>query len=299
MQITAEPGPKDSLTDIEGLKVGQAEDLHVKTGVTVIVPDAPVAMGVDVRGGGPGTRETDALNPGCLVDKVHGLVLSGGSVFGLRTADRVVQRLSAQDIGLDLGTKYVPVIPSAILFDLKNGGDKDWGDRDVYGQLADTALDRLGTDVAWGRVGAGVGATAGDRPGGLGTASLMTEDGLMVSAIVALNSFGVVTDVAGGAPVTEGTINTPKLGLLGGNTTLAAVATNAILDKAALGRVATMAHDGLARAIRPLHTPFDGDTVFAMATASHESDMPLPVLLTIIGTLAADCLVRAVRRLMV
>ncbi len=296
--VTAKPGPHDQFTDIAGLRVGHAHDARIKTGVTVILPDSPVAMGVDVRGGGPGTRDTDALNPSCLVDAFHGLVLAGGSVFGLAAADRVAIRLSEDGIGLPLGPRAVPVVPSAILFDLRNGGDKDWGDTPPYARLADQAYDTAGHEVGFGAIGAGAGANAGGVQGGLASASLVTESGVGVSAMVALNSFGPVTDVVGGAAVTEGVINTPKLGLIGGNTTIAAVATNVALDKAALQRVAIMAHDGLARAIRPLHTPFDGDTVFALSTGARPAGDPLALDLTLIGTLAADCLVRAIRHLM-
>jgi len=290
VSVTSKPGPSDSFTDIAGLRVGQAQDAAVRTGVTVILPDEPVAMGVDVRGGGPGTRETDALDPTCLVDKVHGLVLSGGSVFGLAAADAVAAALSDRGIGLPLGPRTVPVVPSAILFDLMNGGDKAWGSEPPYRRLGVEALDAVGKDVSEGVAGAGYGARAGGSAGGIGTASLVTDDGLRVAAIVAVNRFGTVMD---GAPE-HGTVDLPKLGLVGANTTIGAVATNLTLDKAGCTRLAIMAQDGLARAIRPIHTPFDGDTIFAMSTGARPLEGPLAPVMAVLGTLAADCMARAV-----
>ncbi|WCL54292.1 P1 family peptidase [Gimibacter soli] len=292
MQVSARPGPGDSLLDIKGLKVGQAEDARVRTGTTVILPDAPVAMGVDVRGGAPGTRDTDALDPTCLVEKVHGLVLSGGSVFGLAAADGVTAMLSSRGIGLPLGPRAVPVVPSAILFDLANGGDKDWGDTPPYRDLGIKALMAAGEPIRQGRAGAGYGALAGGQPGGIGTASLVLADGTAVAALIAVNCFG---EVAPGA-MQHGEVTLPKLGLVGGNTTIGCVATNAVLDKAACRRLAIMAQDGLARTIRPIHTSFDGDTIFAMATGEKAASGPLATTLAILGTLAADCVARAVEK---
>ncbi|GHF12425.1 peptidase S58 [Kordiimonas sediminis] len=297
MHITAKPGPSDSFTDIRGIRVGQAACRTAKTGVTVILPDAPVAMGVDVRGGGPGTRDTDALNPECLVEKVHGLVLSGGSVFGLAAADGATSFLSEKGIGLPLGPHAVPVVPSAILFDLMNGGDKAWGDTPPYRQLGiDAAKAATHDPVASGSVGAGYGALCGGEAGGLGTASLQTDDGICVAALVAVNSFGPRTDIAGGEAVEHGHVSLPKLGFIGANTTIAAIATNLDLDKAACKRLAIMGHDGLARAIRPLHTPFDGDTVFALSSGAKKLDGDKAKTLAVVGTLAADCLAIAVKR---
>lgn len=291
MRIETTMGPTDTFLDVEGLCVGNAHDADVRTGVTVIIPDEPVAMGVDVRGGGPGTRDTDALDPTCLVEKVHGLVLSGGSVFGLAAADAVTEALSKDGVGLPIGPKPVPVVPSAILFDLANGGDKNW-DTSPYPRLAQeayTARTRLG--LAGGSVGAGYGARAGGVAGGLGTASL-EAGGLTVSALVAVNSFGV----AGSVPDTCEAIELPKVAMLGGNTTIAAIATNVVLDKAGCKRLAIMAQDGLARSIRPIHTPYDGDTVFALSTGAHSPEQPLPHVLTVLGTMASDCLMKAVQK---
>lgn len=293
--VAVTQGARDLLTDIDGLAVGHAHDDAARTGTTVILPDPPAVMAVDVRGGGPGTRETDALDPTCLVDRFHGLVLSGGSVFGLAAADGVVGWLSERGVGLPLGPRAVPVVPSAILFDLMNGGDKAWGQTPPYRALGRAAAEAAGGgDVALGRVGAAFGATAGDRPGGLGSASAVTADGLAVAALIAVNSFGPPTDQAGGHAVDPARIPLPKLGFVGANTTIGVVATNLALDKAAARRLAMMAQDGLARALRPVHTPFDGDTVFAIATGGHLPAEPLAATLTVAGAMAADCVVRAI-----
>ncbi len=291
VQILAKPGERDRFTDVKGLKVGQAHDALVQTGVTVIMPDNPIVMGVDVRGGGPGTRDTDALDPTCLVEKVHGLVLAGGSVFGLAAADGVSACLSEQGIGLPFGPRTIPVVPSAILFDLMNGGDKNWGTEPPYRALGVEALGAISSKVAHGKAGAGYGATAGAATGGIASASLVTEDGIIVSAIVAVNSFGIAN-----GDHTHGVVDMPKLGFVGTNTTIGAVATNLALDKAGCTRLAMMAQDGYARSIRPIHTPFDGDTVFAMATGDKQVDGELAPTLALVGTLAADCVVRAIEK---
>lgn len=291
VQILAKPGERDRFTDVKGLKVGQAHDALVQTGVTVIMPDNPIVMGVDVRGGGPGTRDTDALDPTCLVEKVHGLVLAGGSVFGLAAADGVSACLSEQGIGLPFGPRTIPVVPSAILFDLMNGGDKNWGTEPPYRALGVEALGAISSKVAHGKAGAGYGATAGAATGGIASASLVTEDGIIVSAIVAVNSFGIAN-----GDHAHGVVDMPKLGFVGTNTTIGAVATNLALDKAGCTRLAMMAQDGYARSIRPIHTPFDGDTVFAMATGDKQVDGELAPTLALVGTLAADCVVRAIEK---
>lgn len=292
MEILLQPGPGDLITDVAGIVVGQAEDESAATGVTVILPQAPVVMGVDVRGGAPGTRETDALDPTCLVEEFHGLVLAGGSVFGLAAADAVVCWLSEKDIGLKLGPRAIPVVPAAILFDLANGGDKDWGDAPPYRELARQACENAGETFLLGSHGAGRGAMAGGKPGGIGSASYGTEDGLMVGAIVAVNSFGE----AGGDIGQTDVIRLPKAGLIGANTSIGLVATNLKLDKAGARRLAIMAHDGLARAIRPLHTPFDGDSIFAMATGAREIEGSVGEALALAGAMAANCIERAVEK---
>lgn len=292
LEIILKHGPDDLITDVAGITVGQAEDERAATGVTVVLPRAPVVMGVDVRGGAPGTRETDALDPTCLVEEFHGLVLAGGSVFGLAAADAVVNWLSEKNIGLKLGPRAIPVVPAAILFDLANGGDKDWGDEPPYAGLARQACANAGKDFSLGLCGAGRGAMAGDRPGGIGSASYVTEDGLMVGALVAVNSFGE----AGGGDGRADVIRFPKAGLIGANTTIGLIATNMKLTKAGARRLAIMAHDGLARAIRPLHTPFDGDSIFAMATGAWEGGESAAQQIALAGAMAANCIERAVRK---
>ena len=285
----------DRLTDVPGLLVGHAHDPAARTGVTVIRPLAPVVMAVDVRGGGPGTRETDALDPHTLVERVHALVLAGGSVFGLAAADAVAVALSRQGIGLAAGPLPIPVVPSAILFDLANGGDKTWVEP-PYRALADAALAACSTTDASGAVGAGHGARAGSRPGGIGSVGASAPGGWRVGALVAVNSFGEV--YPGEPPV--GAVPLPKLAagtaLAGHNTCIGAVATDAPLTRAQAQRMAMMAHDGLARAVRPVHTPFDGDTLFALSTAPAGRPSVDALTLAVLGTVAADCVMRAVRR---
>lgn len=292
-----------SLTDVPGLAVGHAHCPRARTGVTVVFPHAPAVMAVDVRGGGPGTRETDALSPENLVERAHAIVLAGGSVFGLAAADEVVLRLARRGIGLPVAPGlHVPVVPAAILFDLRNGGDKGWaapgGPDSPYRRLAAEALAAAGPTLAEGAIGAGHGAIAGSRPGGIGMASAGLDAGGTVAALVAVNSFG---EVAEAAPPEAGAVPMPKLsgGLperFGASTTLAVVATDAPLSRGAARRLSMMAHDGLARAIRPIHTPYDGDIVFAVSTAADTPAAVDPRLLAELGTRAADCLARAIRR---
>lgn len=288
--MTHEPVYKstnDRITDVAGLLVGHAQDERLRSGTTVILPQKPVVMGVDVRGGAPGTRDTDALDPACLVTDFHGLVLSGGSVFGLAAVDGAVTWLSERGRGLPLGPHAVPVVPGAILFDLMNGGDKEWGKTPPYHALGQAACAAAGLDVPQGRVGAGTGAQAGERPGGLGTAALVAESGFTVGALVAVNSYGSPLDGR------RDHIPMPKAALLAANTTLAVVATDLALDKAGCRRLAIMAHDGLARALRPLHTPYDGDVVFAMATGETVPPEPIARSLLVAGAMAADALEQA------
>lgn len=291
-RIVAQPGESNSLLDVGGISVGNAHDDKVRTGVTAILPDEPVAMGVDVRGGGPGTRDTDALDPTCLVEKVHGLVLAGGSVFGLAAADGVISHLSEAGVGLPISPVAVPVVPSAILFDLANGGDKNWGHEPPYRALGNAAAKAAGVPLLNGRYGAGFGARAGAAQGGLGTASLVLPDGTIVAALVAVNSFGAVMDEIGAK---HGQVDLPKVGFVGANTTIAAVATNVALGKAGCKRLAMMAQDGFARSIRPIHTPFDGDTVFALSTGIRTVEQDPAVMMAVLGTLASDCLVAAIQ----
>jgi L-aminopeptidase/D-esterase-like protein len=316
---------RNLLTDVEGLAVGQAHDARAATGVTLILPDVAAVCGVDVRGGGPGTRETDALSPENLVDAVDAIVLSGGSVHGLAAADGVTASLGARGRGFALarapGVPPSPVVPAAILYDLANGGDKDWGEAPPYRALGQEALRAAGRDFALGAAGAGFGARAGDGPGGLGSASWTTADGVTVAALVAVNSFGSVMMPGGDAfwawplerdgeaggrrpsgtdafdPEDWGGAKVDPAALVGrANTTIACVATDATLTPAQAKRVAQMASAGLARAIRPVFAPFDGDVVFALSTARRPLPEPAPLGLARIGSLAADCLARAIMR---
>lgn len=285
------------------------------TGVTAIVPDVAAVGGVDVRGGAPGTRETEVLNPDCLVERVNAVVLSGGSVYGLEAASGAVMALAKQGRGFVNKGICVPIVPSAILFDLANSGDKDWGDMPPYRQLGIEAVENAGTDFPLGNVGAGYGAAAGRYKGGLGSASLITDDGVQVGAIIAVNPVGSVLipgtrhfwawaleqegEFGGlGAPALTDDLplDMPKESRLTENTTIGVVATNIALSKSEARRVAIMAHDGFARAIRPVHTPFDGDSIFTLSTEKKELTEPRPLGLAKIGAMAADCVARAIAR---
>jgi L-aminopeptidase/D-esterase-like protein len=288
---------------LPGLKVGHAHCPVARTGVTLLLPDAPVVMACDVRGGGPGTRETDALEPSTLVERVHGLVLAGGSVFGLEAASELALLLAREGIGLPVTDEvFVPVLPSAILFDLANGGDKGWarpgGGEAPYRRLAREAHATLSPAPAEGPVGAAFGARAGSRAGGIGIAHATLDRGGTVAALVAVNCFG---EVEPGEPPLGGAVPMPKLGgrtqVYGeGNTTIGAIVTDVPLTRPAARRLAMMAHDGLARAIRPIHTPFDGDSLFAMSLSAESPARVEPLLLAELGTRAADCVAVAVRR---
>ena len=306
---------RNLITDVAGIRVGNAEDRRVRTGVTVVVPDRPAMAAVAVTGGAPGTRETDLLDPSCLVDRVDAIVLAGGSVFGLDAAAAVTNALAAQGRGFHVRSAVVPIVPAAILFDLLNGGDKNWGMTPPYRRLGLKALSNAAREFKLGNAGAGYGARAGGLKVGLGSASWVTDDGFEVGALAAVNCSGSVlvpgTDrfwAAGleqdaefgghGAPAPGTRINpdTPPQSIMlpGANTTIAVVAVNAVLDKAEAHRVALMAQDGFARAIRPVHTPFDGDTVFVLATGVRSIRGPAD--LARLGSLAADCLARAIAR---
>ena len=293
------------ISAVPGLAVGHAECARARTGVTLIIPDQPAVMAVEVRGGGPGTRETDALNPINLVERAHGLALAGGSVFGLAAGDELALLLSAAGRGLSMGEGLpaVPVVPAAILFDLTNGGDKAWGLNPPYRRLAGEALAAAGQpgSDASGPLGAGYGARSGSRPGGIGSVSRQLEDGIIVGALIAANSFGEV--YAGPPP--PGEVEMPKLSRHRGfgrqdhsrqNTVIGAVATNAPITRAQALRMAMVAQTGLARAVRPVHTQFDGDCLFALSTAPPGTLPVDDVDLTIIAAVAADLVAAATRR---
>jgi L-aminopeptidase/D-esterase-like protein len=316
----ARPGARNLITDIPGLKVGQAQDISRRTGVTVILPDARAVCACDVRGGAPGTRETDALSPENLVEAVDAVVLSGGSVYGLAAADGVAAWLGARGRGYGLaqipGVPVSPVVPAAILFDLANRGDKAWGEQPPYRALGMTAVASASEAFELGTAGAGCGAMAGTLKGGIGSASVVAADGIAVGALVAVNCWGSVTAPGGwtfwaapfeidgefgglgsaglaAAPEDWGLAKAPGEAR---NTTIACVATDLALTPAQAKRVAIMAQDGLARAIRPIHAPFDGDVVFAISTARRPMPEAADYTVARVGSLAADTLARAVAR---
>ncbi|WP_227271423.1 P1 family peptidase [Roseobacter weihaiensis] len=311
-----QPGVRNSITDVPGLRVGNAQDAALKSGVTVLTAEAPFTASVHVMGGAPGTRETALLAPDKSVAQVDALVLSGGSAFGLEACGGVVDGLRAQGRGFAVGPVRVPIVPGAILFDLLNGGAKDWA-QNPYPALGRTALDAASNRFDLGSVGAGTGATTATLKGGLGSASLVLENGITVGALVAANPVGAVTTPGEGhfyaAPFEIGAeyggrgpdtasglgrrLENRKMQAMTehANTTIAIVATDAALDKAQCARVAVAAHDGLARAIVPAHTPMDGDLVFAAATGARPLGDPLGEL-SAIGHAAALCLSRAIAR---
>jgi L-aminopeptidase/D-esterase-like protein len=317
--MACQPGPRNLITDVAGLRVGQAKDERLLTGVTVLVASPDMVAAADIRGGAPGTRETEALRPENLVEACHAIVLSGGSVFGLDAASAVTTGLARQGVGFAFGPQAwpCPVVPAAILFDLANGVPKDWGEEPPYRRLGAEALARAAADFALGNEGAGTGAMAGALKGGIGSAS-SRQGPYTVGALVAVNAVGSCINPQNGrlwaidhavddemgprdARPMEG-IGGSKLDLMaeaaqaGANTTIAVVATDAKLTKAEALRLAIMAQDGLAIAIRPAHTPFDGDSVFAVATGVHAIDAGRPLVLAELGRLAALTLARAVGR---
>jgi len=320
------PGPLNLITDVAGVTVGHATDERAQTGVTTLLCDGFWRAGVDVRGGGPGVRETETLSPENLVGRAHAIVLSGGSVFGLAAADGVVAGLSARGVGMTLkpDTPATPIVPSAVLYDLANPGDKAWGEDPPYRELGRRTLEGLARTFALGAVGAGRGAMAGLVKGGIGSTSLDLGEGLMVGALVAANPVGSAlmpdgttfwawpfeqdgefggarpgADVQAFDPAPDQARLTVRGRLQpGANTVLGVVATTADLTTAECKRVAMMAHDGLARAVRPAHTPFDGDTIFALASGACAigSGAARDMELARIGSAAADCMARAIAR---
>ncbi|MCT7375198.1 P1 family peptidase [Chelativorans salis] len=310
-------GDKNLITDVAGLKVGNSQNARLKSGVTVVLCGEPATAGVKVLGGAPGTRETDLLAPHNLVESVNAVVLSGGSAFGLDAASGAQGALREMGKGFEVGGFRVPIVPAAILFDLANGGDKDWGRFPPYRELGYEATQAAAEDFALGTHGAATGATTAGLKGGLGSASCILPNGVTIGALVAVNAIGSTTigDTAhfwaapfeigaefGGlglpSPLPGNAHDvTTKLGgaKLGGNTTIGVIATDAKLTKAAAHRLAIAAHDGFARAIWPAHTPLDGDLVFALGTgySGVEPDIPASVELY---AAAAATMARAIAR---
>lgn len=320
------PGPRNLITDVGGLSVGCATDEKSETGVTVVLCREHYRAGVDVRGGGPGVRETEVLSAENLVGRAHAFVLAGGSVFGLASADGVVAALAGKGVGFAprADGPPAPIVPAAVIYDLANGGDKNWGDPPPYRRLGADAFAAAGPDFRIGRVGAGRGARAGLGWGGMGSASVDLGDGLLVGALAVNNAIGapmmpdgktpwawpfeIDGEFGGRRPGPDMPQDDPlpdqsrlaKQGRLavGVNTTIGVVATTADLTTAECKRLAIMAHDGLARAIRPAHTPFDGDAIFAVAAGavSIGEGLERAARLARIGSAAADAFARAIAR---
>jgi D-aminopeptidase len=302
------------ITDIPGLRIGHAGDARLGSGATVVLFDAPVVASVDVRGGGPGTRETALLDPAQTVEGIDAIVLSGGSAYGLDAASGVQAWLREHGRGFKVREALVPIVPGAILFDLLSGGDKDWGRYPPYREFGYAAAQSAGTDFALGSVGAGLGATTVNLKGGVGSASGETRDGIRVGALAAANAAGSVTVGDGphfwAAPFEQaqefggrgwpGSFTPDDLafrskGVERASTTLVVVATDAKLSKVQCKRLAVMAQTGFARAIYPVHTPLDGDIVFAAALG--QKALPDPVFsLSELGMLAGNVAARAIAR---
>jgi L-aminopeptidase/D-esterase-like protein len=304
-----------TLTAVPGVKVGHVTLTGRPTGCTVVLTEGGAVAGVDVRGAAPGTRETDLLSPLNTVERVHAIVLSGGSAFGLDTASGTMRWLEERGIGFDMSVARIPIVPAAILFDLAMGDARIRPDAECGYRAAATASSE---PVAEGSVGAGAGATVGKIrgmehavKGGIGTAAIRTADGLIVAAMVAVNAFGDVIDPASGGVVAgvrsedgNSFVDARKLLRLGvtmpfrggEHTTLAVIATNARLSKTGTTKMAAMAHDGFARAISPVHTPADGDTIFALAMGTRGSEDQLLAIGALAADVTAEAIVRAVRQ---
>jgi D-aminopeptidase len=305
---------RNLITDVPGVRVGNAQSAQLASGVTVVLFDEPAIASIDVRGGGPGTRETDLLDPQMAVQRIDAITLSGGSAYGLDAASGAQAFLREQGRGYQVGAARVAIVPGAILFDLLNGGDKDWGRYPPYRELAYTAAANAGPEFALGSVGAGTGATTVNLKGGLGSASALTPDGFIVGALAAVNAAGsiVVGDGPwfwaapfedngefGGrgfpSPLPPGALEARTKGALRQSTALVVVATDAALTKAQAKRLAVTAQDGLARAGYPVHTSLDGDVVFAAATGAKPLTDPTFAFMRL-GAIAANVVARAVAR---
>ncbi|WP_050605147.1 P1 family peptidase [Ruegeria sp. 6PALISEP08] len=313
------PGPKNLITDIPGLMVGNAQDDALKSGTTVLTAQAPFLASVHVMGGAPGTRETDLLAADKTVTHVDAIALSGGSAFGLDACSGVSDGLRERGRGFPVGDISVPIVPGAILFDLLNGGDKNW-DQNPYRTLGRAAFEAASDRFDLGTAGAGTGALAAMQKGGLGSASFVLESGITVGALVAANPLGSVTtpgdrhfwaapfeigdEFGGSGPDPAAGLGLPQPSRKAQamkpadptktNTTIAVVATDAALTKSQCQRVAVAAHDGIARAIVPAHTPGDGDLVFAASVGARP--IANRAELGVIGNAASLCLARAIAR---
>jgi L-aminopeptidase/D-esterase-like protein len=314
MSDVFKPGPKNLITDVSGLLVGNAQNESLKSGVSVLYGDAPFLAGMHVMGGAPGTRETDLLSPDKLVQMIDAIVLSGGSAFGLDAASGVTDELQKKGRGFPTSAFPVPIVPSAILYDLNNGGDKHWN-INPYRELGTKALNSVSKDFKLGSIGAGLGATTLNLKGGLGSASVILNNGTTVGAIIAVSSVGstvmgesnhfwaapfeLVGEFGNLGPCRN--YNSQQSGwnkkrpFKQEATTIGIIATDAILDKSQATRVAVAAQDGIARAIFPSHTPFDGDLLFAVSTGRLKLEDPAFDTLKI-GHAAAQCVARSIAR---
>ncbi|WOC17081.1 P1 family peptidase [Pseudochrobactrum sp. MP213Fo] len=315
--MTIISGQRNLITDVAGLRVGHAQDDHIKTGVTAILCDRETTAAVQVLGGAPGTRETDLLEPHNTVQHVNAIVLAGGSAFGLDAASGVQAYLRANKIGFEAAGHHIPIVPAAILFDMHNGGNKEWQRYPPYRELGYLAAENAAQDFTLGSAGAGAGALVAGIKGGLGSASHVLNTGITLGALVAVNAVGSVTIGQSrhfwAAPFEQNA----EFGGLGyphplpvnatevrikfrdaspqTNTTIGAIATDAVLTKAQAKRLAIAAHDGYARAIWPAHTPFDGDLIFALATGASGIEPSVHDFIDLCAA-AASTMARAVAR---
>ena len=306
---------RNLITDVPGVKVGNAEDMRLGSGATAVIFEQPAVGSIDLRGGGPGTRETALLDPAQTVEGIDAITLSGGSAFGLDAASGVQAWLKEQDRGFVVGPSRVPIVPAAILFDLNNGGDKNWGRFPPYRDLGYAAAANAARDFALGSAGAGAGAATVACKGGLGSASAqISADGPIVGALAAVNAAGSVLVGSGPwfwaapfeqngefgnrgwpEPFPANALDPRTKGSVRASTTLVVVATDAKLTKAQAKRLAIMAQSGLARAVYPIHTPLDGDVMFAVSTG--EKPLGDAIFnLTKLGALAANVVARAIAR---
>ncbi|MFZ0528635.1 MAG: P1 family peptidase [Xanthobacteraceae bacterium] len=305
---------RNLITDVPGLKVGHAEDARLGSGSTVVIFDEPAVASIDVRGGGPGTRETALLDPAQTVEGIDAIALSGGSAFGLDAASGAQAWLREQGRGFAVRTAKVPIVPAAILFDLLSGGDKNWGRFPPYRELGYAATASAAVDFALGSFGAGTGATTVNCKGGIGSASAQSPEGFIIGALAAVNAAGSVTVGSGPwfwaapfevngeyggrglpNPFPPQALDPLTKGGARQNTTLIIVATDAVLTKAQAKRLAVMAQSGLSRAIYPVHTPLDGDVVFTASTGRRPLADAMHGL-TALGVLAANVTARAIAR---
>jgi D-aminopeptidase len=304
---------RNLITDVAGVRVGHAEDIRAASGATVVIFDQPAIASMYARGGGTGTRESVLLDPAMTIERIDAIALSGGSAFGLDAASGLMAWLAEQGRGFAVRTARVPIVPGAILFDLLNGGDKNWGRYPPYRELGYAAAAAAGESFALGSVGAGLGATTATLKGGIGSASGQVGN-VTVGALAAVNAAGSATVGPGPwfwaapyerngefgglslpSPIRDDALAFRTKGHLIENTALVVVACDAALTKSQVMRLAIMAQDGLARAIRPVHTPLDGDIVFAVATGTRPLADSIRDLAEL-GAATADVVARAIAR---